>query len=257
MSVTNTFVIATGVTAICLFILLLFPFVLYMRDIKEHTKNGKTFMESVATTIIWHLLLSFFFAFFFTIWGKIADFNKDKDATISDYSPKIAVQAFLDVNNSEKVLFAYWKKISGNLISILEQINKNEEGDGPSAVKGKKFVTYSVGLIVLLGLIYSVVLFILPIFCILVPIFLSARHDKLHRDNNSTMLFDKARYLVYGIVTYIIMGMHLYINDIFIMYVVADENTAWKAGSLHKKITEQWDNFKNEGFYWKAGSLQE
>lgn len=239
MTVTNTFVIATGVTAICLFVLLLFPFVLYMRDMKEHTKNGKTFMESVTTTIIWHLLLSFFFAFFFMIWGKIVDFNKSNADELSNYSPKIAVEAFLDVQHPNQSLFVYWQGISDNFSEILKDIDKNSNSEADK--KGKKFIVYSVGLIVLLGLIYSVVLFILPIFCVLVPIFLSARHDKLHRDNNATMLFDKARYLVYGIVTYVIMGMHLYINDIFIMHVVDDKKTAWEAGSLHKKITAQWN----------------
>ena len=182
MTVTNTFVIATGVTAICLFVLLLFPFVLYMRDMKEHTKNGKTFMESVTTTIIWHLLLSFFFAFFFMIWGKIADFNKSDADESSNYSPKIAVEAFLDVGN-HRSLFVYWQDISNNLSGILGNIDKDSNSEADK--KGKKFIAYSVGLIVLLGLIYSVVLFILPIFCVLVPIFLSARHDKLHRDNNA------------------------------------------------------------------------
>ena len=67
--ITNVFVISMGVTGICLMVLLIFPYVLYARDIRDHLRLGKTYLESVTTTIIWHLLLVFFFSFFFWYLG--------------------------------------------------------------------------------------------------------------------------------------------------------------------------------------------
>lgn len=218
--ITNVFVISMGVTSICLMVLLIFPYVLYARDIRDHLRLGKTYIESVTTTIIWHLLLVIFFSFFFGIWDTLADFITGTKGGVNTFaqqmSPKVAIKAFLNIGGSSESIADYWKGVTESLSHI------NYNTGSSTSQKSQYFIVYGVGLIALIGMMYWVTLFFLPIFCVLVPIFLSLRYDKLHRDNNDGTMLHKLRFLVYGVAGVIIMGMHFKINDIFINFV-ADE----------------------------------
>lgn len=235
MEVSNLTLITLGVTAICLFIMLIFPYVLYARDMKDHLRTGKTFMESVTSTVILHLLLCFFFFFFFYVWSLA---NQSLSGNVwTKYSPQTATHVFLNVakkdNNNPSSLLDYWSNVAKSLK------NADVSGENDLQQKSKKYIKYSAGLIVILGLLYSVVLCFLPLSCILVPIFLSARYDKLNKNEGATMLTNKARYLVYGVAVYIIFGLHLKINDIFINGVLGyDTSNKVTFSGLHKEMVD-------------------
>ena len=236
MQITNITVITLGVTAICLFILLLFPYILYARDMKDHLRTGKTFMESVTSTVIWHLLLCFFFYFFFYVWSlasiHLSNPNGNgKDGVFAKYSPQAATYAFLGVGRGESDLFGYWKTVIDDDLK-----SQKEEGDTKLIKRSNKFVKYSIGLIVMLGLLYCVVLAFLPLSCVLVPLFLSARYDKLNKNEGATMLTNKARYLVYGVAVYVIFVLHLKINDIFINGVLGENGSVELHGEIMKMV---------------------
>ena len=225
--VSNVLIISLGVTSICLLVMLVFPYVMYARDMKDHLRIGKTFMESVTTTIIWHLLLVCFFAFFFGAWEMLA--SHVGSSAGSSYSPKAAVKAFLNIGGSNLDMASYWNLVSQSLSNI-------NYGDTNIAKKSQMFISFGLGLIVVIALIYWVILFFMPVFCMLVPIFLSARYDKLHRDNNDGTILHKARYLVYGVAGYIILGIHFKINDAFIAFLAEDSSWA----GLHKHCISIW-----------------
>lgn len=230
MVINNATIVALGVTSMSLMILLVFPYALYARDMKDHLRTGKTFLESVTTTIIWHLLLTCFLAFFFGSW-KLLTSNLD---SMGKYSPQQTTTAFLNVGN-ESDLKSYWSSVTKELANL-------NYSDGTNlSQKSRNFVSYGVSLIAAIGIMYWVVLFFLPILCITTPIFLSLRYDKLHRDNNDGTIMHKFRYLTYGIAGYVIMGLHFKINDTFIYYLLGDNSKKWIG--LHEVSQAIWKSF--------------
>ncbi|MDA3053311.1 hypothetical protein OFO01_07710 [Campylobacter sp. JMF_01 NE2] len=226
----NSLVISLGVTSICLIVMLVFPYVLYARDMRDHLRTGKTFLESATTTIIWHILLAIFFAVFFGAWDVLAD--KLGDTT---YSPETAAKAFLNIGGSGELnLATYWDNIA-------KDVNAMNFDTKTVGQKTQTFLTYAVSLIVVIGIIYWVILFFMPLFCFLTPMFLSLRYDKLHRDNPDGTVLHKLRYLVYGIGGFIILGLHFKINEMFIRFLTQD--TKW--AGLQKVSQTMWQHFND------------
>ena len=148
-------------------------------------------------------------------------------------SPEVAIKAFLNIGGSNSGSIAdYWNGVTKSLSNI------QYDGTSATAQKSQSFIVYGVGLISLIGMMYWVTLFFLPIFCVVVPIFLSLRYDKLHRDNNDGTIMHKFRYMVYGVAGVMIMGMHFQINDVFINFVAGEK---WQG--TYNASSQIWRDF--------------
>ena len=111
--INNLTVISIGLVGLTTVLLLIFPIIMYAKDFSQHQRTGKTFLESTVTIFLLHLFLCLMVCFFFSAWNMIAELGYS-----SSFSPKVGINAFLNIGGNGNNLIDYWRGVAQGLQNI-------------------------------------------------------------------------------------------------------------------------------------------
>ena len=208
--INNLTVISIGLVGLTTVLLLIFPIIMYAKDFSQHQRTGKTFLESTVTIFLLHLFLCLMVCFFFSAWNMIAELGYS-----SSFSPKVGINAFLNIGGNGNNLIDYWRGVAQGL----QNINYSNVA---ITAKSVKFIAYSLVIIVYFGIFFWALLFIMPLFVLGTPMFLAMRYYAKNRDNFQGYA-PYLKYVAIGAGMMCMMFLHYGIVDIFIEFTSGND----------------------------------